>query len=68
MPKLVLVAILDGSDYFENITDKLYSKMTDTEQRTMVSYIIKEVEIHKLPEEAVLRLMSGLPKLDVGVI
>ena len=31
--------------------DLLYSKLTDTEQRDMVSYIIKEVEIHKLPEE-----------------
>jgi hypothetical protein len=31
--------------------DALYSKMTDTEQKDMVSYLIKEVEIHKLPEE-----------------
>ncbi len=29
--------------------DMLYSKMTDTEQRDMVSYLIKEIEIYREP-------------------
>lgn len=40
--------------------DKLFNKMTDREQRDMLSYIVKEIEIYKEPKEKDLSRLKSI--------